>query len=205
MRLQYVGAYLFLGAFLFCKYAGGIVRVVIITLGTLLLSPIISAVPIARQIDISTEIDKNKFSIGEFMDVRFVPDSLVAIFDTNLGTFKDLNTNISVITSLPISEANNGFSVLLSENSIACINGNNVGVMLVPNLDSDIYGFAKLRIDGVSIPIGKSVSIPRFNVINDGLFEGYYPVNISFSALSESHLNEGKCSGNISVRVEFNI
>ncbi len=180
-------------------------RVAIIMLGTLLLSPMSIAAPIARQIDLSTEIDKNKFSLGEFIDVRFVPDSLVAIFDKKVGVFKELTTNMSVITSLPTSEANNGFSVWLSENRVTCFDGSNSDVMLTPTLDTDVYGFAKLNIDGASIPIGKSVSISKFNIVNDGLFEGYYPVSISFSALSESDLNEGKCSGNISVRVEFNI
>ncbi|MGL6370468.1 hypothetical protein ACSZNB_12860 [Aeromonas hydrophila] len=180
-------------------------RVAIIILGTLLLSPMSIAAPIARQIDLSTEIDKNKFSLGEFIDVRFVPDSLVAIFDKKVGVFKDLTTNMSVITSLPTSEANNGFSVWLSENRVTCFDGSNSAVILTPTLDTDVYGFAKLNIDGASIPIGKSVSISKFNIVNDGLFEGYYPVSISFSELSESDLNEGKCSGNISVRVEFNI
>lgn len=180
-------------------------RVVITTLGALLLSPASHAAPIARQIDIYTEIDKNKFSLGEFMDVRFVPDSLVAIFDNNIEAFKDLNTNMSVVTSLPSSEMNTGFSVLLSENRMTCLDGRNMMVTLTPTLESDIYGFAKLRINNIDIPMGKNVSIPKFNIVNDGLFEGFYPVDISFSALSESHLNQGKCSGSISVRVEFNI
>ncbi|MGT4070541.1 UNVERIFIED_CONTAM: hypothetical protein I5919_17130 [Aeromonas hydrophila] len=180
-------------------------RVAIITLGILLLSPMSIAAPIARQIDLSTEIDKNKFSLGEFIDVRFVPDSLVAIFDKKAGVFKDLATNMSVITNLPTSESNNGFSVWLSENKITCFDSSNAAVILTPTHDTDAYGFAKLSIDGASIPIGKSVSISEFNIVNDGLFEGYYPVSISFSELYESDLNEGKCSGNISVRVEFNI
>ena len=180
-------------------------RIAIITLGILLLPPMSIAAPISRQIDISTEIDKNKFSLGEFMDVRFVPDSLVAVFDRDAGSFRDLATNMSVVTSLPISEANSGFSVLLNENNISCFDGNNTAVTLTPAPDTDVYGFAKLRIDGISLPIGSSVPIPEFNIINNGFFEGYYPVNISFSALSASHLDAGKCSGNISVRVEFNI
>lgn len=168
-------------------------------------SAALMAQPIARQIEISTEIDKNKFISGEFLDVHFMPDILTAVFDKKSNTFSPLSTHMSVITNLQVSEANNGFTVSLSENIITCADGDGQEVNLVGTPDAEIYGFAKLHIDGQPIPLGGSVSISEFNVVRDGMLEGYYPANITFAALSESRLNQGHCSGNMSVRLEFNI
>lgn len=176
-----------------------------VLLGGVIFSSLSVALPVSRQINVYTEIEKNKFSLGEFMDVRFVPDTLLATFDQSLGTFRNLNTHLSVITNLPTTELNNGFSVLLSENSVLCTDVNSQDIALTATSDVDVYGFAKLSIDGMSVPVGKSVKISHFNVTTNGLFEGYYPVAIDFSALSGVGLSQGKCSGNISVRVEFNI
>lgn len=176
-----------------------------VVLGCLFFSSLSVALPVSRQINVYTEIEKSKFSLGEFVDVRFVPDSLLATFDKSLGTFRTLNTNLSLVTNLATTELNNGFSVLLAENSIVCTDASSQEIALTATSDIDMYGFAKLNIDGVNVPVGKSIQISKFNVTTNGFFEGYYPVSIDFSALSGAGISQGKCSGNISVRVEFNI
>lgn len=177
----------------------------IIMLIFILISPHSEAVPIARQVQLTTEIDKNKFAAGEFLDVRFVPEILTVVFDKNIRTFTNVKTNMSVLTSVSDQDANNGFSILMTDNTLVCVNSLNQVTTLVSSLDSDTFGFAKISIDGSEIPINDRISISKFNIKNNALWEGYYPVDISFLEMANTNLSEGSCSGNISVRVEFNI
>lgn len=180
-------------------------RVMVIYL-ILLLTPQMSfGVPVARQVNVSTSIEKNNFSFGEFVVVEFIPGEFLAEFSAKLKTFKDIDAHISVVTSLLTSDANNGFWLHVSDNSLLCIDRDGNEVQLVESDESDVYGFVRFSISGIPVPVGSGVLIERFNIVEAGMWAGYYPVKINFSALSLSNLSEGKCSGNISVRVEFNI
>ncbi|QWZ78085.1 hypothetical protein [Aeromonas sp. FDAARGOS 1419] len=177
----------------------------IMLLVALIITPMLSiSAPISRQINLSTEIDKNNFLEGG-LSVRFTPDTLVTTFDRGTGVFRELDAKMSVISQLPTSEVNNGFSIFINENNVACFDSNNSAVNLTSTPDSDVYGFAKLSVDGISIPVSGSISIPEFNIINNGFYEGDYQVKISFNGLSASQLGRGACFGDISVRLELNI
>lgn len=169
------------------------------------ISPHSDATPVARQVQLTTEINKNKFAEGEFLDVRFVPEILTVVFDKNIRTFTSVKTNMSVLTSVSDQDANNGFSILLTDNNLVCVNNSNKITTLVPSLDSDTFGFAKISINGFTIPINGRILISKFNINNNAMWEGYYPVDISFLEMANTNLSEGSCSGNISVRIEFNI
>ncbi|EKO3659175.1 hypothetical protein M3906_002031 [Vibrio metschnikovii] len=161
----------------------------------------VSAEPIFKLLPISTSIDKNKFYSEIFTKVGFFPNRLTAVYKKEIDTFYPLESLLFIETNIPENQANTSYQIILSDNKSQCHTASERVLELSDK-------FVDIEIDGTRVALDKSLQLDEFKSSKDNLKYSVHNLRMIFSPLAEVKETEdylSRCSGSISVRLEFTI
>ncbi|EKO3672285.1 hypothetical protein M3923_000922 [Vibrio metschnikovii] len=158
------------------------------------------AAPITKLLPVSTRIDKNSFHSESFTKVTFFPNSLTAVYN-NMDTFHPLQTSLFIETDIPDNQANTSYQIILTDNQSQCHTATDSILELSDK-------FVDVEIDGENIALNESIQIGDFKSSKDNFKYSVHDFKLLFLPLPEVTQPDDyilRCSGSISVRVEFTI
>lgn len=159
------------------------------------------AAPITKQLPISTSIDKNKFYSNSFTKVEFSPNTLKAVYSNEKDTFRPLQTSLFIESDISDNQANNSYQIILTDNQSQCYTAGDRILDLSDN-------FVDIEIDGKILTQKSSVKVDDFKSSKDDFKHSTHDFKLLFSPLPEVTQVDDyllRCSGSISVRLEFTI
>ncbi|WP_217540366.1 hypothetical protein [Vibrio metschnikovii] len=160
-----------------------------------------NAAPITKLLPLSTLIDKNNFYSESFTKVEFFPSNLTAVYNKGMKTFHPLQTSLFIETDIPGSQVNTSYQLILTDNHSQC----HTAAESVLELSDK---FVDVEIDGTSLALNESIQVGDFKSSKNDFKHSIHDFKLLFSPLPEvTEVDDYllRCSGSVSVRLEFTI
>lgn len=164
-----------------------------------------NAEPISKSMTVTTQIDRNDFFSGD-INIHFSEDNLVAEYNEETKTFRDLHTSLIVESTMPSRDDNTIQHVVsLTKNLSTCSTFNDEGELeLIP--DEGVNASYSTDLVDVFIeqqPLTEEVPVVLPFSSNESEFkQAVHDFSLTFGELPSG---ASRCSGEIEVMVEFDL
>ncbi|MDQ2164981.1 MULTISPECIES: hypothetical protein [Vibrio] len=161
----------------------------------------VNAAVITKQLHVSTVIDKKKFHSQNFTKLEFFPNNLTAFYNKGIDTFHPLQTSLYIETDIPDNQVNTSYQIILTDNQSQC----HTAAESVLELSDK---FVDVEIDGKNLAINEGIQVGDFKSSKNDFKHSIHDFKLLFAPLPEVTQFDDyllRCSGSISVRLEFTI
>ncbi|CDT67810.1 exported hypothetical protein [Vibrio coralliirubri] len=168
-------------------------------LGLLLLSSTCLSAPFRYTFPITTDIDINKFYNHDITALTLKDSSMTAIFDPDTSAFRDLDTTLTVSTSIPISNNTYQHTIRILDKQNQCFDNNGTQILTSKQQDS----FNSLYISNTWVPSNTDVNLGPFSDVVNGFKAQSHSLSLRFSPVDTTTVR--RCEGSLLLAVSLDV
>ncbi|WP_132787115.1 hypothetical protein [Vibrio crassostreae] len=147
---------------------------------------------------LSLTLNRSDFYNFSIKEMYFDKNEFTIKYDIENEKFNSINSNLTIITTVPDSMGNVGYFIEMTYEKSLC---EKLGIPSSPLKES----FAHYAINGESISVSKPLNFEKFSDSIDGQYADKLNITIDFDSINENIVRKSRCYGSADFSAGLNL